>query len=81
EVLANAGAAQLIDDDAFDADALLAAVAVLENPTRHATMAAASRSLGRPGAAGAVATLLLALAERRALPDAAAVARIAAGAL
>jgi UDP-N-acetylglucosamine--N-acetylmuramyl-(pentapeptide) pyrophosphoryl-undecaprenol N-acetylglucosamine transferase len=81
EVLANAGAAQLIDDDAFDADALLAAVAVLENPTQHATMAAASRSLGRPGAAGAVATLLLALAERRALPDAAAVARIAAGAL
>jgi hypothetical protein len=33
-------------------------------------MAAASRSLGRPGSANAVASLLLDLAERAPLPDA-----------
>jgi len=78
--LAEAGAAELIADEAFDAAALLRAVAILDDPTRHATMAAAARSLGRPGAAAAVAQLLLALAERRPLPDAASVTRIAQGA-
>ena len=34
--------------------------------------------MGRPGSADAVAELVLALADRRALPDAATVARIAA---
>ena len=78
-VLANAGAAELIADESFDAAALLAAVGILDDPVRHATMSAAARSLGRPGAADAVAEILLALAERRALPDVAAVARLAAG--
>jgi UDP-N-acetylglucosamine--N-acetylmuramyl-(pentapeptide) pyrophosphoryl-undecaprenol N-acetylglucosamine transferase len=80
EVLAAAGAARLVDDADFDADALLAAAAILDDPSRHVAMSAAARSLGRPGAADAVAGLLLALAERRPLPDAATVTRIATGA-
>jgi UDP-N-acetylglucosamine--N-acetylmuramyl-(pentapeptide) pyrophosphoryl-undecaprenol N-acetylglucosamine transferase len=78
-VLADAGAAQLVADEAFDATALLAAVSILDDPVRHATMAAAARSLGRPGSAEAIAEILLALAQRQALPDAAAVTRLAAG--
>lgn len=77
--LVNAGAAEVIADEAFDAKALLDAVSILDDPARHATMAAAARSLGRPGAADAVAEILAALAERRPLPDRAAVARLAAG--
>lgn len=77
--LVNAGAAEVIADEAFDADALLDAVSILDDPARHATMAAAARDLGRPGAADAVAEILVALAERRPLPDPAAVARMAAG--
>jgi UDP-N-acetylglucosamine--N-acetylmuramyl-(pentapeptide) pyrophosphoryl-undecaprenol N-acetylglucosamine transferase len=77
---ADAGAAQLIADEAFDADALLAATSILEDPARHVAMSAAARSMGRPGAADAVAAILLALAERRQLPDAADVARLAMGA-
>jgi UDP-N-acetylglucosamine--N-acetylmuramyl-(pentapeptide) pyrophosphoryl-undecaprenol N-acetylglucosamine transferase len=76
---AAAGAAELIADEAFDADALLGATAILDDPARHLAMSAAARSMGRPGAADAVATILLALAERRGLPDAADVARLAAG--
>ncbi len=75
EVLASAGAARLVEDDAFDADALLAAAAILDDPTAHVTMAAAARELGRPGAADAVADLVMAVAERRALPDATALDR------
>jgi UDP-N-acetylglucosamine--N-acetylmuramyl-(pentapeptide) pyrophosphoryl-undecaprenol N-acetylglucosamine transferase len=78
-VLANAGAAELIADEAFDAAALLGAMAILDDSRRHATMAAASRSLGRPGAADAVASILIALAGRRPLPDAASIARLAVG--
>ena len=78
-VLADAGAAELIADDAFDAGALLAATAILDDPQRHATMAAAARSLGRPGAADAVAEILMALAGRRPLPDAAMVTQLARG--
>ena len=77
---ADAGAATLIADEAFDAEALLAATAILDDPRRHVAMSAAARSMGRPGAADAVAAILLALAERRALPDAAEVTRLAAGA-
>jgi UDP-N-acetylglucosamine--N-acetylmuramyl-(pentapeptide) pyrophosphoryl-undecaprenol N-acetylglucosamine transferase len=76
-VLSEAGAAQLIEDEAFDGAALLAATALLDDAAAHAAMAAASRSLGRPGAADAVAELVLAAAERRALPDAAAIDRLA----
>ena len=75
EILAAGGAAELIDDADFDAAALLAAAARLEDPTRHARMAAAARALARPAAADAVADLLIALAERGPLPDAALVDR------
>lgn len=77
--LAGSGAAQLIENEAFDAAALLASLAILDDPQRHLAMSAASRSFGRPGAADAVAELLLALAARRTLPSPEAIARIAAG--
>ena len=73
--LADAGAARLIEDEAFDATALLDAAALLDDPAAHVAMAAAARALGRPGAADAVADLVMAAAERRPLPDAAAVDR------
>ena len=78
--LVDGGAAQLVADDAFDSAALLEAVGILDDPARHASMAAAARSLGRPRAADAVVELVLALAERRALPSPAEVVAIAAGA-
>jgi UDP-N-acetylglucosamine--N-acetylmuramyl-(pentapeptide) pyrophosphoryl-undecaprenol N-acetylglucosamine transferase len=67
--LVAAGAAVVVADDAFDADALIAATRLLDDPERLGAMRAAARSLGRPGAADATAELLLALAERRPLPD------------
>ena len=67
--LVESGAGRLIEDEAFDAPALLAAAALLDDPQAHARMAAAARSLGRPGAAAAVAELVMALAERRPWPD------------
>ena len=70
EEMVAAGAARLIEDGEFDAEALLAAAAILDDPGEHASMAAAARSLARPGAAAAVAELVLAAAEKRALPDA-----------
>ncbi|HTC85406.1 MAG TPA: glycosyltransferase, partial [Candidatus Acidoferrum sp.] len=76
-ILADAGAARLIDDAAFDAEALLDAAAILDDPATHARMSAAARSLGRPGAADAVASLVVAVAERVPLPDHATVERIA----
>jgi UDP-N-acetylglucosamine--N-acetylmuramyl-(pentapeptide) pyrophosphoryl-undecaprenol N-acetylglucosamine transferase len=78
-VLADAGAAELIADEAFDAAALLGATAILDDPRRHATMAAAARSLSRPGAADAIAEILMALAARRPLPEEATVTRVARG--
>jgi UDP-N-acetylglucosamine:LPS N-acetylglucosamine transferase len=74
-----AGAARLVEDEAFDAAALLAAAAILDDPTAHAAMAAAARSLSRPGAADAVAELVLAAAERRPFPEAAAIEAISRG--
>src|SRR5204863_2181675 len=44
--LAAAGAARLVDDDAFDATALLDAAALLDDPERHVAMSAAARELG-----------------------------------
>jgi UDP-N-acetylglucosamine--N-acetylmuramyl-(pentapeptide) pyrophosphoryl-undecaprenol N-acetylglucosamine transferase len=73
--LADAGAARLVEDEAFDARALLAAAALLDDPQAHVRMSAAARELGRPAAADVVAELVLALAERRPLPDAALVER------
>jgi len=65
-----AGAGRLIDDADFDSEALLGAAAILDDPATHAAMSAAARELGRPGAADAVADLVMAAAERRPLPDA-----------
>ena len=67
--LVEAGAARLVDDEDFDAAALLQAAALLDDPAAHVTMAAAARELGRPGAADAVADLVLAVAAREPLPD------------
>ncbi|HSL76241.1 MAG TPA: UDP-N-acetylglucosamine--N-acetylmuramyl-(pentapeptide) pyrophosphoryl-undecaprenol N-acetylglucosamine transferase [Candidatus Limnocylindrales bacterium] len=67
--LVDAGAGRLVEDAAFDADALLDAAALLDDPAAHLEMSAAARSLGRPGAAEAVADLVLAAARREPLPD------------
>ena len=73
EAFEAAGAARLIADEAFDGDALIAAAAILADPAAHARMSAAARSLARPAAADAIAELVLAVADRRPLPDQAAV--------
>jgi UDP-N-acetylglucosamine--N-acetylmuramyl-(pentapeptide) pyrophosphoryl-undecaprenol N-acetylglucosamine transferase len=78
--LVDAGAARLIEDEAFDAEALVTAAGVLDDPGEHVRMSAAARALGRPGAADAVADLVLAVARRRPLPDAATVERRSRGA-
>jgi UDP-N-acetylglucosamine--N-acetylmuramyl-(pentapeptide) pyrophosphoryl-undecaprenol N-acetylglucosamine transferase len=74
--LVESGAGRLVDDDAFDAEALLAAATILADPALHARMSAASRELGRPGAADAVARLVLAAGARVTLPAAAEIERI-----
>jgi UDP-N-acetylglucosamine--N-acetylmuramyl-(pentapeptide) pyrophosphoryl-undecaprenol N-acetylglucosamine transferase len=79
-LLAEAGAALLIDDESFDGRALLEAVELLDDATRFERMREASRAHGKPGAAHAVAEIVLALAERRPLPSNAAVERLAQGA-
>jgi UDP-N-acetylglucosamine--N-acetylmuramyl-(pentapeptide) pyrophosphoryl-undecaprenol N-acetylglucosamine transferase len=73
--LVDAGAARLIDDEDLDAAALVDAAAILADPTEHLAMSAAARGLGRPGAANAVADLVLAAASRRPWPDAATIDR------
>lgn len=77
--LVEVGAARLVDDATFDANALLDAAALLHDPAAHARMSAAARSLGRPGAASAVAELVLAAALRRAPPDPAWIERLSRG--
>ncbi len=79
-VLLEAGGARLIEDEAFDADALVSAAAILDERETYDRMAAASRALGRPGAAAAVAELLVAAAERRPAPDPAVIERLCRGA-
>jgi UDP-N-acetylglucosamine--N-acetylmuramyl-(pentapeptide) pyrophosphoryl-undecaprenol N-acetylglucosamine transferase len=74
--LVEAGAARLVEDEAFDAEALLEAAALLDDPAAHLAMSAAARELGRPGAAEAVASLLMSVAERRPLPDEAEIERL-----
>jgi UDP-N-acetylglucosamine--N-acetylmuramyl-(pentapeptide) pyrophosphoryl-undecaprenol N-acetylglucosamine transferase len=78
--LVDAGAARLVEDDAFDAAALLDAASILEDPVAHLAMSAAARDLGRPRAADAVADLVLAAAHRRPWPDPAAIDRQSRGA-
>ena len=78
--LVQAGAARVIDDEAFDAAALLDAARLLDDAAAHLAMSAAARSLGRPGAADAVARLVIAAAERRALPAPETIERLSRGA-
>ena len=80
EILAAAGAARIVADETFDADALVAATDILFDEPARASMAAAARAFGRPGAADAIAALVLALAERRPLPSVEAIDAIARGA-
>jgi UDP-N-acetylglucosamine--N-acetylmuramyl-(pentapeptide) pyrophosphoryl-undecaprenol N-acetylglucosamine transferase len=68
-ILERAGAARLIEDAEFDAEALLSAAGLLDDAEAHVRMSAAARDLGRPGAGRAVADLVIALAEGRPLPD------------
>ncbi len=77
EVLVRAGAARLIEDADFDAAALVEASTILDDAAEHARMSAAARSLARPGAADAVARLVLAAADRRPLPAADEIERVA----
>jgi UDP-N-acetylglucosamine--N-acetylmuramyl-(pentapeptide) pyrophosphoryl-undecaprenol N-acetylglucosamine transferase len=79
--LVEAGAARLVEDEDFDAAALLDAARLLDDPDAHIRMSAAARELGRPGAAAAVAELVLAAAQRRPAPDPAAIERRSRGAL
>jgi UDP-N-acetylglucosamine--N-acetylmuramyl-(pentapeptide) pyrophosphoryl-undecaprenol N-acetylglucosamine transferase len=69
--LADAGAARIVADEDFNADTLRTAAQVLHDDRELAQMRAAARSFGRPGAAAAVAEIVLALAERAKLPAAA----------
>jgi UDP-N-acetylglucosamine--N-acetylmuramyl-(pentapeptide) pyrophosphoryl-undecaprenol N-acetylglucosamine transferase len=80
EVLASAGAARIVADEDFDADALIAATDILFDDDARASMAAAARGLGRPGAADAIAALVRAFAERRPLPTVEDIDAIARGA-
>ena len=79
--LVEAGAARLIEDDAFDADALLAAAALLADPAALGAMRVAALAAGRPGAADAVAALVLAAAARRPFPGPGEIEAIARGAV
>jgi UDP-N-acetylglucosamine--N-acetylmuramyl-(pentapeptide) pyrophosphoryl-undecaprenol N-acetylglucosamine transferase len=74
--LAEAGAARIVPDQQFDAAALLDAVALLDDRERLEGMRAAARRFGRPGAAAALAELVLAVAERNELPESGAIERM-----
>jgi UDP-N-acetylglucosamine--N-acetylmuramyl-(pentapeptide) pyrophosphoryl-undecaprenol N-acetylglucosamine transferase len=69
EEMVRSGAARLVEDADFDASALLAAAAIVDNRKEHDVMAAAAHALARPGAADAVAELVMAAALRKPLPD------------
>jgi UDP-N-acetylglucosamine--N-acetylmuramyl-(pentapeptide) pyrophosphoryl-undecaprenol N-acetylglucosamine transferase len=65
EAYARSGAATLVEDEALDADRLVDTVGLLADPSRHALMSAAAREQARPGAAAAVAALVMRSEERR----------------
>lgn len=67
--MAEAGAAVLVEDEAFDGPALLRALELLARPESLDAMAAAARRSSRPGAAAAVTALITAVARREALPS------------
>ncbi len=79
EAYAATGAARVVDDAEFDADALVEAARLLDDPAAHLAMSAAARGAAKPAAADAVALLVLACATRSAYPSAAEIARVAAG--
>lgn len=74
--LAEAGAARIVADEDFGADALLAAAALLADEAALGRMRDAVREFARPGAAAAVAELVLSLAQRSPLPSQQTVERI-----
>jgi UDP-N-acetylglucosamine--N-acetylmuramyl-(pentapeptide) pyrophosphoryl-undecaprenol N-acetylglucosamine transferase len=69
QAYAASGAAIVVEDEALDADRLIEVAGLLADPVRHATMSAAARELARPGAADALARLVLAVAGRETLPS------------
>ncbi len=78
EAYASTGAARVVDDADFDAEALVEAARLLDDPTGHLAMSAAARGAARPGAADAVARLVVIAATRAGYPPAADIARLAA---
>ena len=74
--LAEAGAARIVADADFDAAALLDAAQLLTDDATLGRMRQTALEFARPGAASAVAELVLSLAERSRLPDATTVERI-----
>ena len=74
--LADAGAARIVADEDLDAARLIDAAGLLARPAELERMRDAARGFGRPGAANAVADLVMALAQRRPLPEAATVERL-----
>jgi UDP-N-acetylglucosamine--N-acetylmuramyl-(pentapeptide) pyrophosphoryl-undecaprenol N-acetylglucosamine transferase len=65
--LADAGAAVVVPDAELDAGRLAAELQpLLAEPSRRERMAAAARAIGRPGAAGEVASLIESVAKDRA---------------
>jgi UDP-N-acetylglucosamine--N-acetylmuramyl-(pentapeptide) pyrophosphoryl-undecaprenol N-acetylglucosamine transferase len=72
-ILERAGAAARVADGALDGTALVDIVRTLiEDPARRETMGQASKSLGRPDAADAVAELVLSVAAQRSAQEASA---------
>jgi UDP-N-acetylglucosamine--N-acetylmuramyl-(pentapeptide) pyrophosphoryl-undecaprenol N-acetylglucosamine transferase len=74
-----AGAGVLVEDEALDGDALIEVAGLLADPARHAVMSAAARELARPGAADAIAALIVAAGHGHDLPAPALVDGIARG--
>jgi UDP-N-acetylglucosamine--N-acetylmuramyl-(pentapeptide) pyrophosphoryl-undecaprenol N-acetylglucosamine transferase len=73
--LAEAGAARIVADEEMDAAKLVESAELLARPADLDTMRQAARGFGRPGAANAVAELVMALAQHRPLPSAESIER------
>ena len=69
----------MIEDEAFDAAALLDVATLLEDAQAHLGMSAAARALGRPGSADAAARLVLAVEQRQPLTEAETIERLSRG--
>jgi UDP-N-acetylglucosamine--N-acetylmuramyl-(pentapeptide) pyrophosphoryl-undecaprenol N-acetylglucosamine transferase len=80
EEMVRSGAARLVEDADFDAEALLAAASIADDPKEHAAMAAAAHALARPQAAAAVAELVWAAALGQPFPEQARVEALSRGA-